>query len=210
MTATAAASAAYIVAALLFILSLAGLSRHESAKAGNTYGIAGMALALAATVALAVDGGVSARGGVLIAVAVAVGAVGGPGGTQELHGAPGPGDVLAAVHSGKGRAAVVCLDLAHRGQHGPAHAAGVPGRLLVNGEHLGGDVGQGPVGRASGGPGLGLVDPDDGHEEQHEGGAQGGDGSGDGHRRQGQDLPHVTSTATTSQRPSSWRTSVRR
>ncbi len=51
MTVGSAAAAAYIVAALLFILSLAGLSRHESAKAGNTFGIAGMALALAATIA---------------------------------------------------------------------------------------------------------------------------------------------------------------
>ena len=44
-----AAQAAYLVAALLFILALAGLSRHETAKAGNVFGIAGMALALAAT-----------------------------------------------------------------------------------------------------------------------------------------------------------------
>ena len=39
-------SGAYILAALLFILALAGLSRHETAKAGNTFGIAGMAVAL--------------------------------------------------------------------------------------------------------------------------------------------------------------------
>ena len=38
-----AAQAAYIVAALLFILTLAGLSKHETAKAGNIFGIAGMA-----------------------------------------------------------------------------------------------------------------------------------------------------------------------
>ena len=43
---TADSSAAYIVAALLFILSLAGLSKHESAKSGNTFGIAGMGIAL--------------------------------------------------------------------------------------------------------------------------------------------------------------------
>ena len=47
--------AAYIVAALLFILSLAGLSKHESAKSGLTYGMVGMAIALAATIALMVD-----------------------------------------------------------------------------------------------------------------------------------------------------------
>ncbi|GAA0376036.1 Re/Si-specific NAD(P)(+) transhydrogenase subunit beta [Bowmanella denitrificans] len=42
--------AAYIVAALLFIMSLAGLSKQESAKAGNVYGIIGMAIALVATI----------------------------------------------------------------------------------------------------------------------------------------------------------------
>nr|WP_158118366.1 Re/Si-specific NAD(P)(+) transhydrogenase subunit beta [Vibrio cidicii] len=42
--------AAYIVAALFFILSLAGLSKQESARAGNYYGIAGMSIALIATV----------------------------------------------------------------------------------------------------------------------------------------------------------------
>ena len=41
MTAQTAASAAYIVAALLFILALAGLSRHETARSGNAFGIAG-------------------------------------------------------------------------------------------------------------------------------------------------------------------------
>ncbi|MFP2769734.1 Re/Si-specific NAD(P)(+) transhydrogenase subunit beta [Oceanisphaera sp. KMM 10153] len=43
-------TASYIVAAVLFILSLAGLSKQESAKAGNWYGVAGMAIALLATV----------------------------------------------------------------------------------------------------------------------------------------------------------------
>ncbi|MBY7930788.1 Re/Si-specific NAD(P)(+) transhydrogenase subunit beta [Vibrio fluvialis] len=42
--------AAYIVAALFFILSLAGLSKQESAKAGNYYGITGMTIALLATI----------------------------------------------------------------------------------------------------------------------------------------------------------------
>lgn len=43
-------TAAYIIAALLFILSLAGLSRQESAKMGNWFGIGGMAIALIATI----------------------------------------------------------------------------------------------------------------------------------------------------------------
>jgi NAD(P) transhydrogenase subunit beta len=42
--------AAYIIAALFFIMSLAGLSKQESAKAGNYYGITGMTIALVATI----------------------------------------------------------------------------------------------------------------------------------------------------------------
>lgn len=43
-------TAAYIVAAILFICSLAGLSRHETSKRGNIFGISGMAIALVATI----------------------------------------------------------------------------------------------------------------------------------------------------------------
>ena len=43
-------TAAYIVAAILFIFSLAGLSKHETSRQGNMYGIAGMAIALVATI----------------------------------------------------------------------------------------------------------------------------------------------------------------
>ncbi|WP_292312710.1 NAD(P)(+) transhydrogenase (Re/Si-specific) subunit beta, partial [Marivivens sp.] len=42
-------TAAYVVAAVLFILSLGGLSGQESAKRAVWYGIVGMALAVAAT-----------------------------------------------------------------------------------------------------------------------------------------------------------------
>lgn len=42
--------AAYIIAAVLFIMSLAGLSKQESARAGNYYGISGMTIALIATI----------------------------------------------------------------------------------------------------------------------------------------------------------------
>ena len=40
-------SLAYIVAALLFILALAGLSKQKSAMRGNVFGIIGMVVALA-------------------------------------------------------------------------------------------------------------------------------------------------------------------
>lgn len=40
---------AYIAAALFFVLGLAGLSKQETAKQGNYFGMAGMALALVAT-----------------------------------------------------------------------------------------------------------------------------------------------------------------
>lgn len=42
--------AAYIVAAVFFIMSLAGLSKQETARAGNYYGVTGMAIALIATI----------------------------------------------------------------------------------------------------------------------------------------------------------------
>ncbi|MEX7635071.1 NAD(P)(+) transhydrogenase (Re/Si-specific) subunit beta, partial [Serratia marcescens] len=41
-------TAAYIVAAIFFIFSLAALSRHETAKQGNLFGVAGMSIALIA------------------------------------------------------------------------------------------------------------------------------------------------------------------
>ena len=83
MTVETAAQAAYIVAALLFILALAGLSRHETAKAGNTFGMAGMAVALVATIALAIDRDISGTGLVLL--------VGGDGGRCRDRALAGPG-----------------------------------------------------------------------------------------------------------------------
>lgn len=43
-------TAAYIIAALFFIFSLSGLSKQETASHGNWFGIAGMAIALIATI----------------------------------------------------------------------------------------------------------------------------------------------------------------
>ena len=47
---------AYIIAGLLFILALAGLSRHESARNGNRFGIIGMTVALVVTIVAATGG----------------------------------------------------------------------------------------------------------------------------------------------------------
>jgi len=49
-------TAAYLMAAILFILALAGLSKQESAQQGNWYGIFGMIIALVATIAGLGDG----------------------------------------------------------------------------------------------------------------------------------------------------------
>lgn len=45
---------AYLGAAVLFILSLGGLSNQETARRGNTYGLIGMMIAIAATILLLV------------------------------------------------------------------------------------------------------------------------------------------------------------
>src|SRR3954453_17893935 len=105
MSATTAASAAYIVAGLLFILSLAGLSRHETAKAGNGYGIAGMAIALAAAVGLAIRS-ISALGLTLLVAAMIVGATIGLWRARrvEMTGMP---ELIAILHSFVGLAAVL-------------------------------------------------------------------------------------------------------
>ena len=102
--------AAYIVAALLFILSLAGLSRHESAKNGLTYGIVGMGVALVATVAGTVDASEFIEDrplviGLLVA-AVVVGALIGLWRARivEMTGMP---ELIAALHSFVGLAAVL-------------------------------------------------------------------------------------------------------
>ncbi|MGK2946509.1 MAG: Re/Si-specific NAD(P)(+) transhydrogenase subunit beta [Candidatus Malihini olakiniferum] len=43
-------TAAYIIAAIFFIFSLAGLSKHETSHQGNIFGMTGMAIALIATI----------------------------------------------------------------------------------------------------------------------------------------------------------------
>ncbi|MDH5246917.1 MAG: NAD(P)(+) transhydrogenase (Re/Si-specific) subunit beta, partial [Betaproteobacteria bacterium] len=62
----------YIIATILFILALGGLSNQETARRGNWYGIAGMAIALVATLA----GDVTQNFGLLIVALLVGGSVG--------------------------------------------------------------------------------------------------------------------------------------
>jgi NAD(P) transhydrogenase subunit beta len=105
VTASTAAQAAYIVAALLFILSLAGLSKHETSRTGVVYGISGMAIALVATIVLA-SRSIAAGGIALLLVAMAIGAAIGIWRARrvEMTGMP---ELIAMLHSFVGLAAVL-------------------------------------------------------------------------------------------------------
>ncbi len=63
-------TAAYVIAAILFIASLSGLSSQESARKGNVFGIIGMIIAVFATIA---SSQVSGLGYITIAMAVGAG-----------------------------------------------------------------------------------------------------------------------------------------
>lgn len=70
--ATGIVTSAYIIAAIFFILALAGLSKQETAKNGNLFGMIGMAIALIATI---FSEDVQGLGWIIIAM-IAGGAVG--------------------------------------------------------------------------------------------------------------------------------------
>ena len=105
MSVVSITGAAYIVASLLFILSLAGLSKHESAKNGLLYGMVGMGVALVATVALVIDNA-DALPIALMLVAILIGAGIGLWRAKvvEMTGMP---ELIAALHSFVGLAAVL-------------------------------------------------------------------------------------------------------
>ncbi len=93
-------SAAYIAAAVLFILSLGGLSGQESAKRAVWYGIAGMALAVGATI-LSPD----VANVWVILIMVAIGSVAGWFVAMRVQMTEMP-QLVAALHSFVGLAAV--------------------------------------------------------------------------------------------------------
>lgn len=106
LTLQTAATAAYVVAALLFVLSLAGLSRHETSRAGISFGIVGMAIALVATIALAINAQIEPLGLGLLFGAMAIGAAIGLWRARivEMTGMP---ELIALLHSFVGLAAVL-------------------------------------------------------------------------------------------------------
>jgi len=98
----------YIVASLLFILSLRGLSTQESARRGNVFGTFGMVLAVAMTaiVLLAPGAGAHGSGVALLAGAVGVGAAVGAVLAARVAMTSMP-ELVAILHSFVGAAAVL-------------------------------------------------------------------------------------------------------
>ncbi|MDP9116060.1 MAG: Re/Si-specific NAD(P)(+) transhydrogenase subunit beta [Actinomycetota bacterium] len=105
MTAATAAQAAYIVAALLFIMSLAGLSKHETSRSGIVFGISGMVIALVATVGLA-SRSIAATGLGLLVLATVIGAAIGLWRARQVE-MTGMPELIAMLHSFVGLAAVL-------------------------------------------------------------------------------------------------------
>lgn len=94
-------TAAYIIAAVLFILSLSGLSKQETARRGNQYGIAGMAIAVLATV---IGDSVSSYG--ILIVTVGIGGAIGAYLARRVEMTQMP-ELVAILHSFVGMAAVL-------------------------------------------------------------------------------------------------------
>jgi NAD(P) transhydrogenase subunit beta len=93
----------YLVSGVLFILALRGLSSPATSRRGNLLGMAGMALAIVTTLAVAPPGGVS--GWLLVILGLAVG--GGLGAVIARRVAmTAMPQLVAAFHSGVGLAAV--------------------------------------------------------------------------------------------------------
>ena len=94
-------SVAYVVASVLFILSLGGLAHQESARRGNWYGVAGILIAIAATVAGFDPGSLTA-----IIIAMVLGAAIGLPIANKVEMTQMP-QLVALLHSFVGLAAVL-------------------------------------------------------------------------------------------------------
>ena len=94
-------TAAYIIATVLFILSLGGLSNQETARRGNVYGICGMAIAIVATLlsSLVTDY-------VVLIITIAIGGGAGLYAASKVQMTEMP-ELVAILHSFVGLAAVL-------------------------------------------------------------------------------------------------------
>ncbi len=108
---------AYIAASALFILSLGGLSRQETARRGNWYGIIGMVIALVATAAAMNTGGLP-----LLAAALIPGLIIGAFVASRVQMTSMP-ELVAILHSFVGLAAVLVGFATYLGPHGNMTAA---------------------------------------------------------------------------------------
>lgn len=127
-------SMAYLLAGVLFIRSLGGLSQQETARSGNLTGIVGMALAVVLTVIVWVADGATLPAVGQLAVAMGVGAAVGVlvARRVEMTGMP---ELVAMLHSFVGLAAVLVgvssyLRPAHDPAHGLVGAAAAAARTL--------------------------------------------------------------------------------
>ena len=102
---------AYIAASALFIMSLGGLSRQETARRGNLYGILGMLIALAATAFAIKDGNY-----ILLAVMLIPGALIGALVASRVQMTAMP-QLVAILHSFVGAAAVLVGFATYTGEH---------------------------------------------------------------------------------------------
>ena len=95
-------SLAYLVAAVLFVLALRGLSSPVTARAGNRYGMIGMGIAVVATL---LQRGMAGSGFLLIALAILIGGAAGVVVARRIQMTALP-QLVAAFHSLVGLAAV--------------------------------------------------------------------------------------------------------
>jgi H+-translocating NAD(P) transhydrogenase subunit beta len=116
-------SLVYLIAAVLFILALRGLSNPESARRGNQMGMAGMAIAILATLA---HSGMSGTGYLLIILGIAIGGSAGAYIARRIQMTALP-QLVAAFHSLVGLAAVFVAAAALNAPE--AFGIGTPGHL---------------------------------------------------------------------------------
>jgi NAD(P) transhydrogenase subunit beta len=121
--ATTLSTLAYLVASVLFILALRGLSHPETSRQGNLFGMIGMAIAIAATL---LKPGMGIGGIVLVVAGLAIGGTIGTIVAQRIQMTALP-QLVAAFHSLVGMAAVFVAAAAFYAPE--SFGIGVPGNI---------------------------------------------------------------------------------